>query len=212
MICGPVLGLIVAGSPAASASPARGPQVTTLNGYVDTNSAGNTYKEASAHWVQPAITCTSADTSAAFWVGIDGYSSDTVEQAGTEAVCEDGSAEYLTWWEMYPGPVQIVGETVRAGDHITVSVSRSGTEYTLALTDATTAGNGFTVSQACSACANSSAEWIEEPTGGPALGRWTVTDATVKSGSVSGVISTFPYVALGTAGPLNSTGNGFTVP
>jgi Peptidase A4 family len=226
VLCVPVvgallLGLVVAGSPAASASAsvsasattARGPQVTTWNGYADTNSAGNTYSKVSAQWVQPAMACTSSTSTAAFWVGLDGYSSDSVEQAGTLVECYESKASYYSWWEMYPtNSVEIVGDSVHAGDHITASVTRSGTKYTLAVTDATTSGNSFSTTQTCSACANSSAEWIEEPTTSVGLGRWTVTNATVKSGSTTGVISTFPYVVLGTAGPLNSAGNGFSVP
>lgn len=212
----PVLGLIVAGSPAASASvtSARTPQLASENGYVDTNSAGNTYQEVSANWTQPAITCGASDTIAAFWVGIDGYTSPTVEQAGTEAVCESGKATYYSWWEMYPGAPEVVGTTVKSGDKIAASVTKSGSKYTLAVTDATHTADSFTVTQTCAptSCVDTSAEWIEEPSGTPVVGAWKVTGATVKSGKVTGVISTFPYVVLGTAGPLNAAGNGFTVP
>jgi Peptidase A4 family len=217
LLSGPVLGLVLAGSPVASAGVtwAHAPRLAAENGYVDTNSAGNTYQETSANWTQPAITCGASATSDAFWVGIDGYTSPTVEQAGTAATCQSGKATYYSWWEMYPGATQVVGTTVKSGDKITASVTKSGSsKYTLAVTDATHTADSFTVTENCAptACVDSSAEWIEQPSGSPVVAAWKVKGATVKSGSVTGVISTFPYVVLGTAGPLNAAGNGFTVP
>lgn len=217
LVGAPVLGLILAGVPAASAgvTQAHAPRLAAENGYTDTNSAGNTYHEVSATWTQPAITCGASTTVVSFWVGIDGYTSATVEQAGTEVECDSGKATYFSWWEMYPGAPQVVGTTVKSGDKITASVTKSGSsKYTLAVTDATHTADSFTVTQTCAptTCLDSSAEWIEQPAGSPAVAAWTVKGATVKSGSVTGVISTFPYVVLGTAGPLNAAGNGFTVP
>ena len=56
------------------------------------------------------MTCTSATSLAAFWVGIDGYSSSSVEQDGTLVECYRGTAYYYTWWEMYPtNAIQVVG-------------------------------------------------------------------------------------------------------
>ena len=46
-------------------------------------------------WIQPAVTCSSQTAYVATWVGIDGYSSDTVEQTGTLAYCSGGSAVLL---------------------------------------------------------------------------------------------------------------------
>ncbi|HEY1915766.1 MAG TPA: hypothetical protein VGH27_09335 [Streptosporangiaceae bacterium] len=96
-------------------------------------------------------------------------------------------------------------------------MTKTGTKYTLKVTDATTAGNNLSVTETCAACLGSSAEWVaENPTSGAtsplAFNTWTVTGATVKSGSVTGVISTFPYESFGSGtGPLNKQGNGFTV-
>ncbi|HMK82584.1 MAG TPA: G1 family glutamic endopeptidase, partial [Candidatus Bathyarchaeia archaeon] len=41
-------------------------------------------------YIQPAVSCSSQTTYVATWVGIDGYSSSTVEQTGTLAECIDG--------------------------------------------------------------------------------------------------------------------------
>jgi Peptidase A4 family len=173
------------------------------SGFADDNSAGNTYTTVAGTWTEPGVACSSGvDSLAVFWVGIDGYSSASVEQDGSLAQCYEGSAYYYTWWEMYPSnDVQVVGDTVNPGDTITSSVVRSGTSYTLAVTDAAESANSFSTTQTCSDCANSSAEWIaEDPTDAttgelaplPDFYSWSLTNATVKSGSVSGGISTFP--------------------
>jgi hypothetical protein len=263
--CGPVLGLLVAVSPAAGASTAgvhaahsagaaaaaraalrrlmigqhgndqRVPghhgrvkgltqvQSTNWSGYADT---GVTFSSVTGHWTEPSVSCSGGRTKlAAFWVGIDGYSSNTVEQDGTLAECYHGSAYYYTWWEMYPSnAVQTVGSTLRPGDSITASVVRSGTSYTLKVTDSSRAGDSFTTTQGCSRCANSSAEWIAEAPSGSGgvyplanFHSWTETGATVNSG----VISSFPDDEItmvdssgnvkAQPGPLNGSGNGFSV-
>ena len=50
---------------------------------------------------------------------------------------------YYTWYEMYPADSVEVGTGVQAGDAITASVVRSGTSYTLQVTDSTTSGNNI---------------------------------------------------------------------
>jgi hypothetical protein len=130
---------------------------------------------------------------------------------------------------MYPtNDIQVVGESVSAGDSISASVVRSGSNYTLKVTDSTHSANSFTTTQSCSSCANSSAEWIAEAPSGSAgvypladFHSWTESGATVATTTGSGVISTYPndnitmVDSLGldkaTTGPLNSSGNGFTV-
>ena len=73
---------------------------TNWSGYAGTT---GTYTSVSASWTQPKGTCTSGDQYAAFWVGLDGYSSSTVEQTGSEVDCVGRTAEYYAWYEMYPG-------------------------------------------------------------------------------------------------------------
>ena len=42
-------------------------------------------------------------TYAAFWVGLDGYTSKSVEQLGTDSDCTNvNSPSYYAWYEMYP--------------------------------------------------------------------------------------------------------------
>ncbi len=65
---------------------------------------GGTYTSVSATWVQNAGTCSSSDTDTDMspWVGIDGYSSSSVEQTGTSVDCSGSSKTYYAWYEMYP--------------------------------------------------------------------------------------------------------------
>jgi hypothetical protein len=165
---------------------------TGWSGYVDT---GTGFTEANGSWVEPSATCASSETSlAAFWVGIGGYSSATVEQDGTLIECYEGTAYQYSWWEMYPATdIQVVGETVAAGDEIHAVVARSGTSYTLSVTDSTKTANSFSTTQTCSDCSNTSAEWIvEAPSGGSGVypladfGTWKLTDLSVAATSITG--------------------------
>ena len=114
-----------------------------------------------------AAPATSQTSLAAFWVGIDGYSSGSVEQDGTLAECYGGRAYQYTWWEMYPtNAIQVVGTSLHANDAVTASVVRSGTSYTLKVIDSGHPANSFITTQTCSGCANSSAEWIAEAPSG----------------------------------------------
>jgi hypothetical protein len=171
---------------------------TNWSGYADT---GSTFSKIGGSWVEPSVKCTSTEALAAFWVGIDGYSSQTVEQDGTLAFCDGGSAAYYTWWEMYPSnDIQIVGQTVKPGDKIVATVVKTGTKYALKVTDSTTKGNNVSTTQTCAAatCKDSSAEWIAEaPTSSgsvvplPDFGTWTLTGASVTGGGKAGTISSF---------------------
>jgi hypothetical protein len=151
-----------------------------------------------------------------------------VEQDGTLAECYFGFQFSYSWWEMYPtNDIQVVGDSVDAGDSISASVVRSGDSYALKVTDSTHTSNSFSTTQTCSSCANSSAEWIAEAPSSSSgvepladFHSWTESGATVTGDSTSGVISTFPndeITMTGTSdtkaapGPLNSSGNGFTV-
>jgi hypothetical protein len=199
---------------------------TNWSGYADT---GSGFSKVTASWKEPSGSCTSTTSLAAFWVGIDGYSSTSVEQDGTLIECY-GSTEYqFSWWEMYPtNDIQVVGESVAAGDTIAASVVRTGTSYKLAVTDSTHVANSFSTTQTCSSCANSSAEWIAEAPSGSSgvypltnFGTWTASSATVTEGSTSGTISSFTddeITMINSAGqvkaqpgPLNAAGNSFAV-
>jgi hypothetical protein len=202
-------------------------QSTNWSGYADT---GSSFSKVTASWTEPsAASCGDTISLAAFWVGIDGYSSESVEQDGTLIECYYGTVYQFTWWEMYPtNDIQTVGDTLAGGDSISASVVRSGDSYTLAVTDSTHTANSFSTTQSCSDCANSSAEWIAEAPSGSSgvypltdFTSWTASNATVTEGSSSGVISSFTDDEItmidssgnvkAQPGALNGSGNGFTV-
>jgi Peptidase A4 family len=134
-------------------------QSTNWSGYA---ASGSTYTSVKASWVEPTGTCRSGDQYAAFWVGLDGYSSDSVEQTGSEVDCAGRTPEYYSWYEMYPAYPVNFSNTVKPGDHFTGSVTfDGGSAYTLVLSD-TTQGWSHTVNASLSGAANSSAEVIAE--------------------------------------------------
>jgi hypothetical protein len=96
-----------------------------------------TYNSVSASWVEPQGTCKAKTTYASFWVGLDGYSSDSVEQTGSEVDCLGGQPHYSAWYEVYPAASVTLNVTVEPGDQISGSVTASGTTFTIKLTDAT---------------------------------------------------------------------------
>jgi hypothetical protein len=184
--------------PAAGQRPSAGrgasnATVTSTNwsGYAATGANGS-FTSVSASWTEPTASCSSnrrrTDQYAAFWVGLDGYSSGSVEQTGTDSDCVGTTADYYGWYEMYPAAPVYFSNTVRAGDHISASVTFSGTQtYTLVLKD-TTRGWTQTITKNEAGLARSSAEVITEA-----------------PSSSSGVL---PLADFGTIGYTGSTTNG----
>jgi hypothetical protein len=130
------------------------------SGYATT---GDTYSSVSGSWTQPAATCSSADTAyAAFWVGLDGDTTRTVEQIGTESDCAQGSPVYAAWYEMYPAAPVSIDRPVAPGDSLSGSVTADGAGgFTLTLNDSTQ-GWTFSTTAAASRAQLGSAEWIAE--------------------------------------------------
>ena len=151
----------------ASASTGRATGRTVLNyssnwsGYAVT---GGTFTTATADWIQNAGTCTKGDgqTDMSPWVGLDGFSDNTVEQTGTSIDCNGASADYYAWYEMYPANVVVINKTVKAGDSFTGTVTHtSGTSYKLTLTDHTQNWT-YSVTKSISGAQDSSAEAVME--------------------------------------------------
>jgi hypothetical protein len=134
------------------------------SGYADSSTTAGFFTAVSGNWTVPAVTCSSEDRVMSNWVGLDGLTNGTVEQAGTVSQCFQKVPVYYTWYEMFPAGTVLGGSTVKAGDSISGSVTRSGTSYTLKVTDSTTAGNNVNTVQSCAAatCLDESAEWITE--------------------------------------------------
>jgi hypothetical protein len=162
---GRLIGVPGADRPAASGALNQEVESTNWSGYAATGSNG-AFTSVSATWTQPTATCSSgrrASTSyAAFWVGLDGYSSDSVEQTGTDSDCDGRTPDYYGWYEMYPAYPVYYSNPVAPGDQISASVTFSGSDtYTLVLTDSTQ-GWTQTVTQNESGLDRSSAEVITE--------------------------------------------------
>ena len=85
-----------------------------------------------------------------------------MEQTGSEVDCSGSSAQYFSWYEMYPSYPVNFSNTVRPGDHFTASVAYHGSgHYTLVLAD-TTRGWRHAVQATLTGASNSSAEVIAE--------------------------------------------------
>lgn len=146
-LCGALMGVLViaaaisatAGGAASSMHHGRMHRITNStssnwSGYAVT---GSRFTSVSASWTQPTAKCTGTAYSS-FWVGLDGDTSNTVEQTGTDADCSGSTPQYYAWYEMYPKfPVNLRG-TVRPGDHLSASVTTDGSgRFTLTITDST---------------------------------------------------------------------------
>jgi len=155
---------------------------------------GGTYTSVSSSWVQPAGTCSRGDQYSAFWVGIDGYSSSTVEQTGSEVDCVGRTAEYYAWYEMYPGPSENYTNTVKAGDHFTATVTwLGGDEFSLYIDDITEGWSHTTDASLTSTPSRSSAEVITE------------APCCTNSGGI------LPLTDFGTVNYTGSTANGTAI-
>ena len=131
------------------------------SGYAATRGNGS-FTSVSSSWVEPMGTCRSGNQYSSFWVGLDGYSSTSVEQTGSEVDCSGRTPQYYSWYEMYPAYPVNFSNTVRPGDHFTGSVRYTGGgKFTLKLSD-TTEGWSHTVTKRLSGAARSSAEVIVE--------------------------------------------------
>jgi hypothetical protein len=131
---------------------------TNWSGYAVT---GGRYTSVSASWTEPSVSC-SGTAYSSFWVGLDGDTSSTVEQLGTDADCSGSTPQYYAWTEMYPKyPVNLSG-TVRPGDKLSASVTTNGSgSFTLKITDSTEGWSSTTNAKLHSA-ALASAEVIAE--------------------------------------------------
>jgi hypothetical protein len=135
---------------------------TNWSGYAAVPASGEV-TSVQGSWVVPAVTGAKRTTSySSFWIGIDGYGSDTVEQIGTDSDIQNGRATYYAWFEFYPNPAyKFLRFPVQPGDVITASVTCSGDTFTLSLKDVNTKKT-VTVTSTVTGASKSSAEWVAE--------------------------------------------------
>jgi peptidase A4-like protein len=108
---------------------------TNWSGYAVT---GGPFTTVSASWTQPAATCNGTTAYSSFWVGLDGDTSSTVEQTGTDADCSGSTPQYYAWYEMYPKFPTNLNKPVHPGDHLSASVTTDGRgNFTLTISDST---------------------------------------------------------------------------
>jgi hypothetical protein len=200
----------------AAVAPAPAPQQSSnWSGYAD---VGATFTAVSANWTVPTITCSGGATQySAHWIGIDGYTSSTVEQDGTEADCISGQASYDAWFELYGDNSVDNGDEVELSpstnpvsptDAISASVTVSGTTWTFTIDDTSTkhASWDYSNNVVFSGGAKSSAEWVvERPevcgrscslTSLADFGTVTFSSAAATSNNVSGSISAYSNAAI----------------
>jgi hypothetical protein len=110
---------------------------STWSGYVDTGPAG-TFHTAQIGYNEPpyiATPCPNGD--AVFWVGIGGYPSTPLEQAGTDLAYGD----HMAWWEIYPDNIIQAapgGVWPAAGQQYLVSMSSQQNTVSFLFWDVTT--------------------------------------------------------------------------
>jgi hypothetical protein len=99
---------------------------------------------------------------AAFWVGLDGDGSSTVEQTGADSDCSGSTPTYYAWYEMYPSYPVNLSNTVRPGDSMSASVTTNGSgSFTLTISDHTQ-GWTYTTKKTLRSARLASAEVIAE--------------------------------------------------
>jgi hypothetical protein len=181
-------GWVSPGAKHAGAARAANGSVTSMasinwSGYADAESGSNTVSQVSGNWTIPAVTCLprpyqNQDAFLANWVGVDGFTDQTVEQLGSATQCYEGVKYYYVWYEMYPAGTVEEGTTACINDNVncpqpgdrisaSVTVSSAGSgenNYKLTLTDHTRPQESFSTTQQCAAttCTDASAEWIVE--------------------------------------------------
>jgi Peptidase A4 family len=157
-------GAVVAGAVVAWAGlgPVASASATTSAGdWYGYAVTGATYTSTTADWTVPTVSCAAAGAYVAIWTGLDGYSSDTTEQVGTEAYCAGPTPEYFGWYELYPADPVEFSKTLKPGDSLQASVTYKSPDFTLTLRDVTR-GWTQTATKALSGAARSSAETVVE--------------------------------------------------
>jgi peptidase A4-like protein len=157
---------------------------TNWSGY-DVTGTGATHVVGT--WTAQAVTCAPGESSwSSPWVGIDGDTSNTVEQIGTDSDCNRGAPYYYAWYEMYPKSLVRIAMTVTPGHSYTGEVTYTGAStYVLKLTDRT-AGTSFQTTQASKKPNRASVEWILEGPTGSGLSDFGTIPFSSASGTING--------------------------
>ncbi|MDR3687466.1 MAG: G1 family endopeptidase [Coriobacteriia bacterium] len=191
-------------------------QTSNWSGYASatslTSPANNAVSDVTGSWVVPTVSGGATNGYCADWIGIDGYSSSSVEQLGTSENWIGGAPQYYAWWEMYPGASHSITMTIHPGDVMSAEVKwASGNTFTLSMTDQTTGVSFSTQQNLGSTAARNSAEWIHEaPSSGSVLQLAQTTPVTFTGcnttiGGTNGPISGASWQNTGIDMVQNST-------
>ena len=174
------------GAPVTALASTPAPLIDSSSwaGYALTGAAGS-YNMVAASWTVPTAKCVAGSQFASFWVGLDGYSSDSVEQTGIDVDCSGGTASYAGWYDLYPAAPVYFSNTISPGDAMTASVVFSGTTtFKFTLQDVT-AGWSHAVTKNAAGEERSSAEVVTEGPGAAGVltdfGKITFTGCEVNS-------------------------------
>jgi hypothetical protein len=212
-------------APRINPSGSRGASSSTSVNWSGYSATGGLYNSVTATWTQPSVVPRTTQSFAAFWVGLDGDGSDSVEQIGTMGYTAAGKSYYSAWYEMYPeAMVEIRTLTIRPGDVLTATVeAQDATAFKLTLQDQTT-GQVFTTTETSTVAQRASAEVIAEApsdsTGVLPLATFGLAsfsncavdgDSLATSGAVSIDMVKRSGTVLAATSALNADGTGFTV-
>jgi hypothetical protein len=144
----------------------RGTNVNSSNwgGWAITGAQGSVSQVAGS-WVVPRAYCSGSqdNSQSSIWIGIDGYTSATVEQIGTDSDCVNGVPSYYAWYEFYPHNWYTIKMTVSPDQKIWAEVTNDAKkgQFTVKLNNVTT-NKSFSISAKMPSAKANSAEWIIE--------------------------------------------------
>jgi hypothetical protein len=181
-------------------------------------------------WTVPRVAATPDNRFSAVWIGIGGYSDNTLIQVGTEQDSVGGTERYSAWYESLPGEsVNIVKVQIHPGDKINASImliDSATNTWSVYVRDITT-GQKFATSFTYNS-SRLSAEWIvERPTVNNGLsplanfGSITLTNSMAVNNVTAKAINRFSFARitmydrqnrqLVSVSSLSSDGKSFTV-
>lgn len=153
------LGLVGAATASADSSDS-----SNWAGYA-AHRSGVRFRKVIGAWIQPNASCTAGKaTYSSVWVGLGGYSisSPALEQIGTELDCTaSGRVVSNAWYELVPAASHTTRLIVAPGDRVRASVTVTGDQVKLAITDLTR-HRSFVRSLHDTVLDTTSAEWIVE--------------------------------------------------
>jgi len=165
-----------------------------------------------AEWVVPKINTNTKETGSqtvGFWVGLGGWNTGQVLQAGTAATLSGNSVTYWAWTEWFPAGYQVANLEIQAGDTVSVLVCAPETDhgYVSMMNHRTNIAISVGVSDPNGTAAydGSSVEWVIEAIDGEMPNFGSVTFSQITAGTQNHAIT------LADAFTANTVSNGKTL-